>query len=215
MTNPDDHNSLAGDIDETPEATDGLAATTGEEPDTPLDLDELIAHGTLPEAVAHIYLDGAKFAEYEEVIAELKKIVDEDGEVLSDGEQALTDGVRATQLAHRAHQLEDELRRSRRSIRFVAMPSDEWVLFDAKYRPGGKFKDAKAANEYHHRLIARCAINPTIDIAGAEKMQKKLGAAQWNTVANTAFFTNTRGGVDIPKSPASSLVETRRTSVES
>lgn len=168
--------------------------------ETILTLDEIMNSARLVERTARICLRGDLEAEYNETLEELATLVDADGNVLNEGDQSLGDASRVEELSEKARELRAEMQAATRRVRFRAMADDDWRTFDASHKTtDGKIKDQTA---YNNEIIARCAIAPTLTVDDVVAMRKKLGPTQIVTLANTAFFACTTGGLDVPKSPS-------------
>ena len=178
-------------------ALSGLADAAME---TILSLDEIMSSARLVERTVRICIRGDLEAEYEQTVNELGTLVDANGEVLTKGDQALSDGSRAQELAGRVQDLEAQMKAASRTVRFRAMPDDDWRAFLKTHEDAaGKVKDYDAFNE---QIIARCAISPTLTVEGVRAMRKKLTPTQMTALANGAYWACTTGGVDVPKSPS-------------
>ncbi|HEX8489313.1 MAG TPA: hypothetical protein VF642_12265 [Propionibacteriaceae bacterium] len=168
------------------------------EPETVLDLDEVMSSARRVEKVAHICLRGDLQAEFDQKSEELGDLVDSDGRVLAEGDRALADGARAQELQADLTAIKAEMKTAMRSVRFRALPDDEWREFHASHlNSAGNVKDL---TRFNNEIIAKTAIAPTMTIDAIVKLRKTLGPTQITTLANAAFWACTTGGVDIPKS---------------
>lgn len=168
--------------------------------DTILTLDDIMNSARLVERTAYIYLRGDLVAELNERLAELSRLVDSDGNVIAEGDAALADQSRAGVLLEEIAQIRSDLESSKRAVRFRSMPDDEWRVFEKAHRNADS--TLKDADEYHNKLIARCAIAPELTEDDVKAMRSKLGHTQMVTLSNEAYFACTTGGVDVPKSPS-------------
>lgn len=164
-----------------------------------LTLDAVLNSSRLVERTAHICLRGDLEDQYNAKIEELTTLVGADGELLAEGDDAaLADGARAEKLEQEALELHKRMRAETYAVRFRAMPDDEWDKFEALHRKNGKVVNLR---KYHNELIAKCAINPELTVAEVTQLRSKLNANQMVTLSNEAYWANTTGGLDIPKSP--------------
>lgn len=167
--------------------------------DQPLTMDELLNEARRVERVARICLRGDLYAEHLATAQELAGLVDADGKILSDGDQALSDKSRAEELVQRLADLEMQMKSSTRTVRFRAMPDDEWSDFRKEHTDdAGKPKDMTGFNRV---LIARCAIAPTFTEDQVDQIRGKLGSPQFTALANEAYWACTTGGTQVPSSP--------------
>lgn len=183
---------------------------------TELDLDELLNNARRPERYATICLRGDLEAEHDKAVDELARLVAANGEVVPEGdddEPSLATVSRARALRDREIELRTEMRRHSRKIRMVAMPSDEWDVFDNAHRG----KDGKVTNltKWADELIAKVAVEPNLTPADVAKLRKNLSASQMTHLGNTAYAVCTKGGFDLPKSPSFLADPTPRQSAES
>ncbi|GAB2762106.1 hypothetical protein [Nocardioides pakistanensis] len=178
----------------------GDAAHDHEQQAQVLTLDEIMNQARLVERTAYIYLRGDLDDEVHQLTAELAQLVDENGELLDDGEdQSLGDANRAQQLFERLREVRAERDKSRRAVKFRQMPDDEFRVFERTHRDkDGGLKDR---DDYYAKIIARCAIAPTMSEDDVRAMRKKLGAPQMTALGNAAYLACATGGLDIPKSP--------------
>lgn len=201
MTQTDDH--TLGDTSASPAPTVFGTPTPEPKPaDQPLTMDELLNEVRLVERVARICLRGDLYAERQAILEELSRLVDADGNVISQGDQALADQSRAEELLEKNAAVEAKMRAAFRTVRFRAMPDDEWALF--KKENGDAAGKPKNIDDFNAKIIARCAIEPTFTEAQVKAARSKLGAPQFTELANEAFWACTTGGLDIPKSHDSS-----------
>jgi hypothetical protein len=162
-------------------------------------LEEILNEARLVERVARICLRGDLYAEHIADVEELSQLVDADGNVVSEGDQALADQSHAAELIERIKARQLVMRDAMRTVRFRAMPDDEWDVFKKAHGDDkGKPKDMV---DWNVKIIARCAIEPTFTEAQVKQIRGKLGAPQFATLANEAFWACTTGGLDIPKLP--------------
>lgn len=198
MTQTDDH--TLGDTSASPAPTVFGTPTPEPKPaDQPLTMDELLNEVRLVERVARICLRGDLYAEHALAAQELATLVDVDGNIVTEGDAALADQSRAEELLTTISDLETQMRAASRTVRFRAMPEDEWKVFEkANKDDAGKPKDI---DDWNVKLIARCAIEPTFTEAQVKQARSKLGAPQFATLGNEAYWACTTGGLDIPKSP--------------
>lgn len=178
----------------------GDAAHDHEQQAQVLTLDEIMNQARLVERTAYIYLRGDLDDEVHQLTAELAQLVDEDGELLDDEDQSLGDAGRAQQLYERLRKVRAERDKSRRAVKFRAMPDDEFDVFEKAHRDkDGGLKDR---DDYYAKLISRCAIAPTFTEDQVHATRKKLSAPQMTKLRNEAYLANATGGLDIPKSPS-------------
>lgn len=170
------------------------------QPETVLDLDEVMSQARRVEKVARICLRGDLQAEFDQLSEDLRDLVDADGRVLSEGEAALSDGVRAQEIQARLTQLKAEMKQAMRTIRFRALPEDEWEQFRKSHL--GADGNVRDLDRFNTELMAKTAIAPTLTVDGILKLRGTLAAPQITTMANAAYLACVTGGVDIPKSPS-------------
>lgn len=195
---------------------------TPDEPSTPfgnpngvpvvrqLTLEDVLTSARRHEKVARICIKADLQAEHDELVEELASMVNAQGELIVDPESAIGEqsaAERAQELADRLAALRREMRGSMWSVRFRAMPSDEWQVFFKKEMPAEKNADM---TPFNIKMIAACAVDPPMTEAEVTKLRSVLGLAQWVELANKAWAANTAGGVDVPKSPVSLLNHTRQ-----
>jgi hypothetical protein len=113
----------------------------------------------------------------------------------------MADGARAARLNEQATALFAEVRKATVNFKFRALPSDEFDEFDDSQRTGSD-KRLKDPRKYEDELIAKCAINPVMDVAGVKRLRKEFGNAQVTALFNAAFYVNKADGLDVPKSPS-------------
>lgn len=168
--------------------------------ETILTLDDIMNSARLVERTARICLRGDLVAELNEHLEALARLVDADGNVLAEGDEALAAGNEAAEHVAAIGRIRGEMESAMRSVRFRGMPDDEWRVFEKAHRDGdGQIKDPV---DYHNKLIARCAIAPTLTEDDVKAMRSRLGQVQMVTLSNEAYFACTTGGVDVPKSPS-------------
>lgn len=176
----------------------------------PLTIEDVLGMARRVEKIARVCLRADLAAEREQCSKELAGLVDAEGRLLTDDEASMGDAGnadRAQALADRIKALGREMAGAMWSVRFQAMSSDDWEVFQKEHfekaRTSGDFTD------YNRQIIAATAIQPTINLEQTEQLRKTLGPTQWKELADTAWQTCTSGGVDVPKSPISSLNLTR------
>lgn len=167
--------------------------------ETILTLDEIMSSARLVERTARICLRGDLQAELNEAIEKLSRLVDADGKIVAEGDEALAAGNEAGALVEQIAAIRAEMETAMRTVRFRAMPDDEWRTFQAANTKDGAPKDSV---DYHNKLIARCAIAPALSEDDVKAMRKKLGGPQMVALGNEAYWACTTGGLDVPKSPA-------------
>lgn len=200
--NPDP--SLVDETPDTPVKAPGLADAAVE---TILSLDEVLSSARLVERKAKICLRADLEAEYQDLMSELATLVDDEGNVVADDETL------ADQKVARAQELQRLLEENRkvraqhvRVVRFRAMPSDEWEAFEKAHRQGGDSSNpVKNPAEYERKIIARCAIEPTLTEEQVKDLKGKLGPAQMDHLFSKAYEACRTGGLDVPKSLPFSL----------
>lgn len=167
-----------------------------------LTLDRLMESARLVEREAVICLRGDLEAEHDALLDEIATLVDEDGHVLAEEDTlASQQQARAQEIQNRLAELREAMRAESYVVRFRAMPADEWAAFEEANREDKGRGAAKNPREYESKLIARCAIAPTITEADVEeKLRKKLSAPQMNRLFAEAYSACTTGGLDVPKS---------------
>lgn len=177
-----------------------------------LSLDEVLTSAKRHRTIAHICMRADLQAEYDDVVVELAGMVDTQGNLLPrDPESSLDDGAlaeRAQWLANREVEIRREMNAAMRDVVFEAMPADKWQPWYEKHYPHKDVAAARARDEepdlttFNNLLIAEVAVQPTLTVAEIVQLRSVLGATQMNHLANQAWLACTRGGVDIPKSPA-------------
>lgn len=195
--NPDGHDS---------EHDHGAHQSLRDEPPAAqfLTVEDVLASARLVERTASVCLRADLTAEHDLVLGELGTLVTASGEIIGgDEEGAVSDqsnASRAQELADRLLQIKREMRASMWHVRFRAMASDEWTTFKKMWWPKGKDPDM---TEFRTKIIAECAIEPPITEAQVRELRKKLTAAQFVELSDTAFQACNDGGIDVPKSPSS------------
>lgn len=191
--------------DSQPEVQHPTLATAAVE--TILTLDEVLSSARLVETKAKICLRADLEAEYADLMAELATLVDEDGNVVADDESLADQKVERAQELQRLAEENRKIRAEHvRVVRFRAMPSDEWEAFEKANRQGGDGRGAaKNPQEYERKIIARCAIEPTLTEDQVKELKGKLGPAQMDHLFSKAYEACRTGGLDVPKSLPFSL----------
>lgn len=202
MSDQTSDQSLSG----TPDDSDALAGTVFEKPVDPatvkpFDFDELLSEGRLVERHAVICLRGDLEAEWVTLIDELSGLVNDDGDpVNTDAEASLGDTQRVEEINARLAVLHKERLAASRRITFRAMPAEEFETWDKSHR--GSNDEIKNQKAYFEQLISKCAITPTLTVEQVRQMRStNLTKNQMVTLANTAYWANTTGGIDVPKLP--------------
>lgn len=205
--------------DSTPAAdTPGAAGVFG--PPTPMPeqppadrhiwtVEEILAEAKLPEKHARVCLRADLEAEHHRILGELGGLVNAQGEVLGDPERS----VGETSAADRARQLVDRLEVIRHQMSeamwyplFRGLSSEALQEFNAKHYPKKPDKNGDInLSGYNVLLIAETAIEPRLTPDQVQALRGKLGAAAYKQLVDTAQSVCVRGGVDVPKSPASLL----------
>lgn len=177
------------------------------DPVTPLSLEEILDRARLPEKRVWITLRADLEAVHDEIVHELGQLVNAQGELLEDAEASLGEETaigRARALVEKLATVENEMRGSRAPFLFRGMSSDELAVFNAEHYPANTDQPG-AMNPYNNQLVARCAVSPELTVEGVEKLRKALGSRAILTLVHAATRVNVTGGVDVPKSPISSL----------
>ena len=167
-----------------------------------LTLDELMQEARLVERTARICIRGDLDDRHQQLIAELAELVDEDGHPLDDDDSDRPLGEPSPVQAKftELQAVKAERAKWMRSVRFRAMPDDEWRVFEKENRgPDGEAKDR---DDYSTKIIARCAIEPAMTEADVAAMRKKLTGPQMTALFNAAWLACATGGLDVPKSPS-------------
>jgi len=183
-------------------ATAALASAVGLSEaavDTLLSFDELMSSAKRVRRIARICLRADLTGRRDVLLEELSGLVDPEGNIVSEGDQALADQGRANALLAALLQVDAEMQQSTRRIEFEAMPEDEWETFEKANRNASG--EAKNGAEYKRKLIARCAIEPTLTEQQVQEMQSRLGVSQIDEMFNKAYEANRIGGIDTPKLP--------------
>ncbi len=172
-----------------------------------LSLDEVLTSARRHRTVAHICLRADLQAEYDTLMRELAGMVDGQGNLLPrDQDQALGDVDLATlaqEKADRADEVRREMNAAMRDVVFEGMAEDKWrPWYDKHYPKKARTDGDPDLTDFNNRLIAEIAINPTLTVEDVIQLRSVLGAPQMAELANQAWIACTRGGVDIPKSPA-------------
>lgn len=168
-----------------------------------LSLDEVLTSAKRHRTAAHICLRADLQAEYDEILAELASMVDSEGNLLPrEKDASLNDGDLAglaQEKSDRLVEIRREMNAAMRRVEFEGMAEDKWRPWYDKHYPKGKDPDL---TDFNNLLIAEVAVNPTLTVAEIVQLRSVLGAPQITQLANKAWIACTRGGVDIPKSPA-------------
>lgn len=175
-----------------------------------LTVDEVLTTGKRVRTHADICLRADLQAEYEDVLVELAGLVDAQGNVMPGPDGSLADSqvTRAHELAARAQDIKAEMGRAMRRVEFEGMPDAEWRPWHAQHYPAKTVKAAQDRGEdpdisdFNNLLIATVAVSPTLTVEEVKKLRSQLGSPQMTELANAAWTACTRGGVDVPKSPA-------------
>lgn len=171
----------------------------------PLSLEAIFSSARLVERTAVICLRGDLEDAFNQKAEELAGLVDEDGEVIGGADAPLAEKNRAEELVQDLERLRSEMLAESYSVRFRSMVSDDWEAFHASHRnAAGNIKDII---KFNNELIARCAVEPTFSVADVVEMRKRLSGPQMVKLGNEAYWANTTGGVDIPKSPGYSALQ--------
>lgn len=173
-------------------------------------VDEVLASARRPERTARVCLRADLEDEHAQLVAELATLVNAQGEIIAEEEAAvgeITGEARAHQINDRLKALRAEMAQSMWFVRFRGMPSEDYDVFEKKYKP--KTKDADFS-EFHARLVAETAIEPTISYDQAVALRKEFGKRAMLELYNTAFTVCNTGGVDVPLLPASLQALTQR-----
>ncbi|WP_435744899.1 hypothetical protein [Nocardioides sp. SYSU DS0663] len=175
-----------------------------------LTIEEVLASAKLPEKHARVCLRADLQARHDDLIAQLAAMVNAQGELIEDPEASAAD----VSAASRAQALNDELAAVRREMTsamwfplFRGLSTDELAVFNKRHEPKG---DGADMTDYNVQLVAACAVEPTMSVGDVKALRKKLGARAMRELTNTAHEVCARGGVDVPKLPASLLNLTRQ-----
>lgn len=186
--------------------------TLGNSPETPVPVIDLegVAPGKVwtvedvlnsarrVETIAHVCLRADLEAEYHELGRELATLVTPDGELLNDGDDESLNGgaqARAVQIISEQKKIRTEMAKHMWHVRFRGMASEDFAVFNKKYLP----KDGGNGIDYNHRLVAACAIEPTITLEQVRQLHKTLSPPQMGELIAKASEACTHGGVDVPK----------------
>lgn len=167
-----------------------------------LDLDHFMSSARLVERVARLNGRGDLEAEYADLSDELAQLVDVNGNVVADedSEAALGDQSRAEEISQRMGDLQRRMREESSIVRFRAMPEDEWETFQKVNRnAAGNPKDDI---DYSNRMIAKCAVAPTMTLEQVKALRGKINRSQYQALSSAAMSANVTGGLDVPKSPS-------------
>lgn len=172
-----------------------------------LSLDEVLASAKRHRTVAHICMRADLQAEFDDVVAELATLVDDRGRLLPrDPEASLSDaelGEKAQELSDRSVEIRRQMNAAMRRVEFEGMPEDKWrPWYDKHYPKNARIDGEQDLTDFNNKLIAEVAVTPTFTVEDVIKLRSVLGAPQMAELANKAWIACTRGGVDIPKSPA-------------
>lgn len=169
-----------------------------------LTVEDVLAAARLVERTASICTRADLTADHDRVLDELATLITPGGELIADDDEAGMDAqsnaARARDLSDRLTRIKAEMRASMWHVRFRAMDSDAWTAFKKQHMPKGKDADL---TEFRTKLVAACAIEPTISEDQARQLRKKFNSSQFVDLSDTAFAACTQGGLDVPKSPNS------------
>ncbi len=197
----------------TPTATDDLGQPeeplqirTADQAMRPLTFDDILQTARLPERRAKICLRADLEADRDALISELAKLVDAEGNLLEqepDPERSVGESAeaRAVELSEQLQALTDEMAGSMRYVRMRGLDSTALAEFNAKHEPKGD----EPRDDYNTRLVAECAIEPTLTVEQVQQMQTRLGNLAILNLVETALTVCYGGGVSVPKSPKISL----------
>jgi hypothetical protein len=213
MSNPDDDSTLGAPDTTTPQAApESRVSLTVPDPepteDRMLTLEELLAEARLPEDYARICLRADLEAELTLIDTELASLVDAEGNLVDDDEErdlgdAGSAAARAQVLADRRRTTHAEMAKSVRFVRFRGLSSAAADKFNEEH--GVKDANARRVVEFNDKLVAATAVNPTITVEQMAQYREHLGPRSIKELTRIAEKVCTRGGVDVPKSPVSSL----------
>jgi hypothetical protein len=219
MSNPDDDATL-GAPDTTPPqaAPESRVSLTVPDPepteDRMLTLEELLTEARLPEDYARICLRADLEAELTLIDTELASLVDAEGNLVDDDDErdlgdAGSAAARAQALADRRRTTAAEMAKSVRFVRFRGLSAAASAAFDEEHAVKDTSNARKVA-EFNDKLVAATAVNPTITVEQMAQYRDHLGPRSIAQLTRIAQKVCTRGGVDVPKSPVSSLSLTPR-----
>jgi hypothetical protein len=194
---PEDSDTSLGD---TAAAAQPNPFVRAPQPETVLDLDEVMSQARRVEKVARICLRGDLQAEFDQLAEDLGDLVDADGRVLAEGDSALSDGARAQEIQARLTELKAEMKSAMRTIRFRALPEDDWERFRKSHL--GADDTIRDLDRFNTELMAKTAVAPTLTVEAILQLRSTLGAPQITTMSNAAYLACVTGGVDVPKSPS-------------
>lgn len=172
-------------------------------------VEEILAEAKLPERHARICLRADLEAEHEQIVAELASLIDAQGHVIEDEERAAGEGsvvARVQGLAARDEQVLSQMREAMWFPLFRGLSTEALQEFNAQHYPKKPDKNGDIdLSGYNVLLIAETAVEPRLTPDQVRALRGKLGAKAYKQLVDTAQSVCVRGGVDVPKSPASLL----------
>lgn len=172
-------------------------------------LEEILAEARLPEDYARICLRADLEAEHNRVVQDLARLLNADGTLIEDDEttlDAVSAQAQAQQLADRMMELKREMAGSMRYFRFRGLSDDALAEFRAQHRPKperGKDITPAQRHAFNNALVAATAVEPALSVNDMISLRGVLGSLAISELVRVADKVTTRGGVDVPKSPAS------------
>lgn len=180
-------------------------------PSTPLTVEQILEIAKLPERRAEVCLKPDLQARFDELVSELSTLVNDRGELLEEAEASLGESTaksRAIEISDEIESVRKEMAGSMWRPLFRGKTSDDLAVFNKKHYPENA-KPGTSLAEYYNLLIAECAVEPPMTVEGVKAMRAKLGHKAISSLVETANRVNV-GGIDVPKSPISSLALTER-----
>ena len=171
-------------------------------------IDDILAAAELPERRAHICLKANLQATYDDLVAELSTLVDAQGRPLVDDEASIGDVTaesRAVEINEQIATVRLEMNAAMWHPLFRGISTDDLAVFNKKYAPKGD-----DLTGYHDKLIAETSCDPKLSVDQVASLRKKLGHNAFRQLLDAANWVCMNGGVDVPKSPGSSLSQQRR-----
>lgn len=176
------------------------------QPETVLDLDELMTRGRRITRTARFCIDGEAFDRLNELDEQIEDFDDAEG---TDPDDEPMSGDRLSELQVEREEVRKVVAAAMRTVKMQALPDEEWRTLLDKH---GGHADGKAFGkiEFWDELTAACAVKPTLTLAQATGLRKQLATPQLNEIHGAALDANSVGGVDIPKLPTSSRDRKRK-----
>lgn len=185
---------------------DTLTDTTPTPPAAAFTVEDVLEMAERVERTATICLAANLQGEWDRLVDELSTLVNPLGEVLDNSEpsagQQSAEG-RAIEISERLTELRREMAAKVWHVTFRAMSSDDFASFSKRHQPKSNTADH---TDFYNRLICETAVSPTISMEQIKALRQKLGPQAIKKLIETASEVCTRGGLDVPKLPASLLM---------